>query len=172
MTTESLCFGLCWVYPKAILSCYKVFGTKLLKTQHYIFKYYHSIKTLMRVYIRETGPTVLRLAMALILIHSGISSLFYGTVPTAYALVLPESFIFAFSIVEVCIGVLFLAGLFTSFTASIATILYLTQFISLAYYDLFVVTNTILLAAAVSLIMTGAGRFSLDQQIFEKRGFL
>ena len=120
---------------------------------------------------RIIALVLLRLGLGGVFLIFGIDKFFHPAMWSAY---IPQwfpqipYFIYVLGIIEAIIGLCILIGFKTRITAGIAAVMLLGIIGSLGYSEI-TVRDAGLLMTAISIVLLGAGEFSLDAQIIKTR---
>lgn len=128
----------------------------------------------------EVSPLVLRVALGAIFVYHGYDKVFVKGVPWVVDLLgrlgfpAPTFFAYVLSYGELIAGALLIVGLLTHWAAKFAGIVAVVAFFAVHLRNGFAVSEggyefvLLILAAAVSVLITGAGKYSLDAKWMRK----
>jgi putative oxidoreductase len=129
---------------------------------------------------RDWAPLVLRIALGIIFAWHGYDKIFSTGIPGVQGFLgslgipLPELMAYILAYGELIFGLLLVVGLFTHWAAKFATIVAIVAFFTVHLPNGFSVGNggyefiMLIFAAAVSVLITGAGKYSLDAMWWKK----
>lgn len=128
----------------------------------------------------EWAPLILRVALGIVFLWHGADKVFTAGMPAVAGFLgsigIPLSGLMAYvlSYGEILAGLLLILGLFTHWSAKFATIVAAVAFFAVHLKNGFAIGNggyeyiMLIFAAAVSVMVTGAGKYSLDAMWLKK----
>lgn len=129
----------------------------------------------------DWAPLVLRVALGIVFVWHGYSKLFTMGVPMvagflgSIGIPFPGALAYVLAYGELAAGILLIIGLCTHWAAKFATIVAIVAFFTVHIKNGFAIDKggyeyiMLIFAAAVSVLITGAGKYSLDAT-WKKRG--
>lgn len=132
----------------------------------------------------QWAPLVLRLALGAIFTWHGYDKVVTNGVPAigqflaSLGFPAPDVFAYILSYGELAAGILLILGLFTHWAAKFAVVVGVVAFFTVHWKNGFAVGGAaygyeyimLITAAALSVMTTGAGKYSLDEMWMKKRG--